>query len=299
MTSTSATEPQPAALQQPRETTWGKFGRRLRSDWVTALALGFFVILVTVSIFAPLAAPYGPTENVALPVQPPSGAHWFGTDEIGRDIFSRIVFGSRISLIVGLLAPLVALIVGAPWGIASGYFGRWVDTVSMRISDGLLAFPAIILALATVAALGPSVGNLTIAIGVVYIPRFARLVRGEVLRIKEQEYVMAALASGASDFFIMRKAILPNVVPILTVQFTLTFATAVLVEAGLSFLGLGAQPPTPSWGQMLSVARNYMHIAPMYSVVAGAAIFVTVLCMSLLGDALRDLLDPRRVSDQH
>lgn len=278
-------------------TVRGKFLARVRDDVPTTLAAVFLVALALAAVFAPLIAPFGPTEIVTPPVQPFGAPHMLGTDELGRDILSRIIFGARASLGVGLVAPLLAMLVGVPWGLLAGYAGGWVDTVSMRVTDGLLAFPALILAMATVAVLGPNLRNIMLAIGVVYIPRFVRLTRGEVLRIRKREFVLASEAVGASDLFTLRRAIFPNVAPVVSVQFTLSFATAILAEAGLSYLGLGTQPPTPSWGSMLAVAQGYLTQAPLYSVVVGLTIFVTVLSVSLLGDALRDAVDPRRRSD--
>lgn len=265
-------------------------------DRVSVFATVVFVLLVVVAATAPLLAPFTERELAGVPLQPPSGAHWFGTDEIGRDVFSRILYGARTSLSVGVLASVVSLLIGMPWGLLSGFYGKWSDAVSMRLTDALLAFPGIILALAVVAVAGPSTVNLIIAIGVIQAPRFTRLIRGEVLSLKEREFVAAARSFGASNLFIIRRAILPNVVPIATVQFTLTFATAVLIEASLSYLGLGVQPPTAAWGGMLQTARNFMAQSPTYSIFTGGAIFLTVLSLSLIGDALRDAVDPRQLT---
>lgn len=282
----------PATTTLPR-----KFLARVRRDVPTTVAAVFLLLLALAAVFAPLLAPFGPTEIVTPPVQPMGSPHWLGTDELGRDILSRILFGARASLGVGFVAPMLAMVIGVPWGLAAGFRGGWLDTASMRLTDGLLAFPALILAMATVAVLGPNLRNIMLAIGVVYIPRFVRLTRGEVLRIKQREFVLASVAVGASDLFTIRRAIFPNVVPVVSVQFTLSFATAILAEAGLSYLGLGTQPPNPSWGAMLAVAQGYLTQAPLYSVFVGLTIFLTVLSVSLLGDALRDAVDPRRRSD--
>ena len=282
----------PATTTLPR-----KFLARVRRDVPTTMAAVFLLLLALAAVFAPLLAPFGPTEIVTPPVQPMGSPHWLGTDELGRDILSRILFGARASLGVGFVAPMLAMVIGVPWGLAAGFRGGWLDTASMRLTDGLLAFPALILAMATVAVLGPNLRNIMLAIGVVYIPRFVRLTRGEVLRIKQREFVLASVAVGASDLFTIRRAIFPNVVPVVSVQFTLSFATAILAEAGLSYLGLGTQPPNPSWGAMLAVAQGYLTQAPLYSVFVGLTIFLTVLSVSLLGDALRDAVDPRRRSD--
>lgn len=255
-----------------------------------------FLLFLMGAVFADFATPYGPTEIASIPLQGPSVEHWFGTDEIGRDVLTRVLHGSRSSIAIGLGAAIVALVIGVPWGLLSGYFGGLTDTISMRITDGMLAFPGIILAMATVAVLGPSATNVLIAIGIIQIPRFTRLVRAETLAQREREFVSAAVASGASDLYVLRKSILPNVTSTLIVQFTLSFALAVLTEAGLSFIGLGVQPPTPTWGGMLNTAKNFMEQQPVYVAVVGAAVFLLVLSLSLIGDGLRDVLDPDRIA---
>jgi peptide/nickel transport system permease protein len=260
------------------------------------IAIFVFLLFVIAAVFAGLVTPYGPTEIVFRPLQGPSAAHWFGTDEIGRDVFTRVIYGGRSSIGIGLGAAVFALIIGVPWGLVSGYFGGITDTISMRLTDGMLAFPGIILAMATVSVLGPSARNVMIAIGIIQIPRFSRLVRAETLAQREREFVAAAVASGASDFYVLRKSILPNVSSTLIVQFTLSFALAVLTEAGLSFIGLGVQPPTPTWGGMLNTAKNFMYQQSLYASVVGSAIFLLVLSLSLIGDGLRDVLDPDRVA---
>jgi len=271
---------------------WARPWRRLRGN---ALSVGVVIALagvVGIAVVAEFIAPYGPFEVVGAPVQRPSRAHWLGTDEIGRDVLSRLVIGTRITLVAGLVATLIALAIGVPMGLVSGYYGRGLDTVMMRITDGLLAFPPIILAMATVAVLGPNLTNTMIAIGVVQIPRFSRLVRAVTLATKQLEYVQAARALGGDDFHIIRRVIFPNVASMVFVQFSLAFATAVLTEAGLSFLGLGAQPPSPSWGLMLDLGRKLLSKNPFYALSAGAAVFLIVLVFTLLGDTLRDFFDP-------
>lgn len=255
-----------------------------------------FLLFLIAAVFADFISSYGPTEIVSIPLQGPSAEHWFGTDEIGRDVFTRVIHGGRTSMGIGLGAALFALVIGVPWGLVSGYFGGLTDTISMRITDGLLAFPGIILAMATVSVLGPSVVNVLIAIGIIQIPRFSRLVRAETLAQREREFVSAAIASGASDLYVLRKSIFPNVTSTLIVQFTLSFALAVLTEAGLSFIGLGVQPPTPTWGAMLNTAKNFMAQQSLYAAVVGLVIFLLVLSLSLIGDSLRDVLDPDRVA---
>lgn len=267
--------------------------RRLARDWAAVAGFVVLAVLTLATILAPWILPYGFAEGVALPFEPPSGRYWLGTDEVGRDIFTRIIYGARVSLSVGVVSTTIALLGGIPLGLVSGYFGGVVDSVVMRLMDMMFAFPAIILALAIVAVLGPSLVNAMIAIGVMQIPLFARLVRAATLSLKSQEFVQAAVASGARPARVMAVHILPNCMAAITVQFTLTFASAVLVEAALSFLGLGVAPPQPSWGAMLDTGRKLITISPLYSVAAGAAIFVTVLGLNLIGDALRDVLDPR------
>ena len=278
-------------LQRPTRARWWHVIVRNKLHLATITAA---IGLLALAAFADLIAPYGATEVVGFAAETPTADYLLGTDEIGRDVFSRVIFGSRISLYVGFGATLIAVAVGVPLGIASGYFGRLVDTVTMRVTDGLLAFPPIILAMATVAVLGPNLRNTIIAIGVVQIPRFARLVRGVTLSLRQSEFVVAARALGGSHFYIMARSLLPNLVSITTVQFTLTFATAVLTEAALSFLGLGVQPPTPSWGRMLGVGKTLLSMNPWIAVGSGSAIFVTVLVFTLLGDTLSDVLNPYR-----
>jgi peptide/nickel transport system permease protein len=268
--------------------------RRFLRDRVTVLGVMLFCVLLIATGFAPAIAPFPYDRFAGLPLQPPGGKFILGTDEVGRDLFSRILFAGRVSLGVGLGATLLAAATGLPLGLISGYFGGRLDSVIMRTLDGLLAFPALLLALAAVAVLGPSVRNIIIAIGLVSVPIFARLVRASTLVFKQRDFVEAARAIGASDLRVVALTILPNCLPPLTVQFTLTFATAVLTEAGLSFLGLGVRPPAPSWGMMLNTGRNVMSLAPLYPVVAGAAVFITVLSLNLIGDGLRDALDPHQ-----
>lgn len=273
---------------------WRRRLRRFLRDHVTVLGLALFGALLIVTTLAPVIAPF-PYDRFAGPaLRPPGEGFLLGTDEVGRDLFSRILYAGRISLGVGLGATAVAVGVGLPLGLVSGYFGGRYDSVIMRGMDGLLAFPALLLALTTVAVLGPSVRNIIMAIGLVSVPIFSRLVRASVLAFKQRDFVEAARAMGASDLRVLTVTILPNCLPPLTVQFTLTFATAVLTEAGLSFLGLGIRPPTPSWGMMLNTGRNVMALAPLYPVMAGAAVFLTVLSLNLIGDGLRDALDPHQ-----
>ena len=280
----------------PRGSIAERMARRLLHDQVTVVGLILFVALALPSFLAPIIAPYPYEKFVAAPLQPPGPKFPLGTDEIGRDILSRIMYGGRTSLTVGLSAALVALAVGLPLGLISGYVGGAYETVIMRVMDGLLAFPGLMLALAAVAVLGPNLRNTIIAIAVVSVPVFTRLARASVLIFKEREFVQAVRGMGAGDPHIVLRTILPNAAPPLTVQFSLTFANAVLAEAGLSFLGLGVQPPLPSWGMMLNTGKNVMAISPLYPVIAGAAVFLVVLSLNLIGDGLRDALDPFQIT---
>ena len=252
------------------------------------LAIGLVVgIAVTASL-----APYDPiATDTAHVLEPPRRAHPFGTDDLGRDILSRIMHGARISLAVGVASVALAAAVGVPIGLAAGYWRR-LDDPLMRLMDLILAFPAVILALAIVAAVGPSLGNVMAAIAFVNIPVFARLARGQTLTLREREYVTAARALGQRDGWIVARHILPNASAALIVQTSLSIAFAILAEASLSFLGLGVQPPRPAWGSMLSLARGYTELAPWLAIFPGLAIFVTVIGFNVLGDGLRDLLDP-------
>jgi len=269
--------------------------RSILADPPSALGVGLFLLIVAVALFAPTIAPYDPSAvHVRDRLQLPSSGYLLGTDELGRDLLSRIIFGSRISLLVGVIAVGIAATAGILLGLVSAFYGGIVDSLVMRALDGVLAFPAIILALAIITALGPSAGNAMIAIGIVSIPTFARITRGNVLSLKEKEFVEAARACGATSPYLMLRVLLPNCLSPLLVQASVAFANAILTEAALSFLGLGVQPPTPSWGSMLDTGRKYLTQTPWYSFSAGAAIFVAVLSLNLLGDGLRDALDPRR-----
>ena len=261
-----------------------------------ASAIGFvlYTIVVLAAIFAPVIAPYDPIKIAPkIILNPPSVDHWLGTDELGRDVLTRIIFGARVSIAVSVIAITIALFFGIIFGMISGFYGGWSSSVIMRTMDALAAFPAVLLALGILSALGPGIRNAMIAIGVVYIPAFARVMRGSVLAVKQSEYVEAARASGASPAYIMRKSIFPNCISPLLVHSSIGFANAIIVEAALSFLGLGTQPPTASWGAMLNDGRNFVDQNLWYSIAAGSAIFITVLGLNLLGDGLRDVLDPR------
>ncbi len=250
-------------------------------------------VLLMLAIGAPLLARDDPIGiHMTETLRPPSAQHWLGTDQFGRDVWARVVYGARLSFAVGLVSMLLATAVGMPLGAMAGYLGGAADAVTMRIMDAILAFPAILLAIGLVAALGPGTGSGIIAIGIVYIPVLARVTRGAVLSRRSEEYVDAARAVGETDWGILRRHILPNAFAPVLVQATVGFSAAVVIEAGLSFLGAGTPPPTPSWGSMLNEARQFMVVAPHVAVFPGAAISLAVLGFNLLGDGMRDVLDP-------
>ena len=255
---------------------------------------GIVLFFVLIAIFGPLFAPQGINDqNLSLRLQPPSAEFWFGTDDLGRDVFSRILHGTRISLTVGLSAVLISAVVGSFLGIIAGYYGRFVDTVISRIFDIMLAFPSILLAIAVVSILGPSLQNALIAISIINIPSFGRIIRSRVLTIKEEEYIHAARAIGMKNSRILWKHILPNSMTPVIVQGTLAIATAIIEAAALGFLGLGAEAPQPEWGKMLADARMFLLNAPWAMIFQGVAIMLTVIGFNLMGDGLRDALDPK------
>ena len=252
------------------------------------------VVFIGLALFAPRLAPFEPTRTDFLAVrQAPSTSYRLGTDDVGRDVLSRVIYGSRASLLAGVISVAIALLSGVPLGIVAGYYRGTLDSFIMRFTDALLSFPFLILAVALAAALGPSLQNAMVAIGIASMPTFIRLARAQVLAISAEEYVQAARASGASDWRVLLHHILPNSIAPLMVQASLTIAQAIIAESSLSFLGLGVQPPTPSWGGMLNTARNFISQAPWMAIYPGLSIFVTVLAFNLLGDGLRDVLDPR------
>lgn len=261
---------------------------------LAVMGLVIVIFFIIIAVIAPLIAPYGFKEQVMSErMQAPSSKHWFGTDDFGRDIFSRVLYGARISLWVGFFSVLGSVVIGTFLGIVAGYYGHWVDTIISRIFDIMLAFPSILLAIAIVAILGPSLQNALIAIAIINVPNFGRLVRSKVLSVKQDEYIMAASAIGMKDSRILFRHILPNSISPVIVQATLAIATAIIEAAALGFLGLGATPPTPEWGKMLADSKNYITNAPWTLFFPGMAIMLTVLGFNLMGDGLRDVLDPK------
>ena len=284
----------PAAAQTSGERPWQRTLRRLVRRRAAMGGLVVLALFILVAVAAPLVSPADPlATNWAAVRQAPSAAHLFGTDEIGRDVLARMIWGSRASLLAGLVAVSLAAAVGVPFGLASGYLGGVCDATAMRLIDAMLAIPFLVLAIALAAFLGPSLTNAMIAIGISQMPIFARLTRAQVLTLQHEAYIEAAHAIGGSHGRIVWRHLFPNIVPPLLVQLTLAAAAAIIAEASLSFLGLGQQPPAPSWGSMLNTARNFMSQAPWMSLWPGLAIFSLVLSLNLVGDGLRDALDPR------
>jgi peptide/nickel transport system permease protein len=268
--------------------------RRLFKRKGAVVGLVVLAIFLLLAIFAPLIAPFDPiATSWSLVRKPPSALHWFGTDDLGRDVLARVIYGARASLLAGAISVGIALSVGVPLGLLSGYRGGFIDALISRITDAMLACPFLILAIALAAFLGPSLGNAMIAIGVTATPIFIRLTRGQVMNVKVEDYVEAARAMGNPRWRIALFHILPNIMPALLVQATLSVAAAIIAEAALSFLGLGQQPPSPSWGSMLNAAQRFLTNAPWMAIWPGLAIFLVVLSLNLVGDGLRDALDPR------
>jgi peptide/nickel transport system permease protein len=269
-------------------------GRRLLARKGAVVGLVIIAVFILLALFAPLITPYDPiATSWTLVRKPPSALHWFGTDDLGRDILTRVIYGARASLTAGAISVGIALGVGVPFGLLSGYRGGFIDALISRITDAMLACPFLILAIALAAFLGPSLGNAMIAIGVSTTPIFVRLTRGQVMNVKVEDYVEAARAMGNPRWRIALFHILPNIMPALLVQATLSIAAAIIAEAALSFLGLGQQPPSPSWGSMLNAAQRFLTNAPWMALWPGLAIFLVVLSFNLVGDGLRDALDPR------
>jgi len=273
---------------------WSDARSRLLRNPVAMAGGAVAILLILVAVAAPYVAPYDPIhQDLANSLAGPSIKHLAGTDVHGRDIFSRIIHGTRISLRIGFLGMLLGCVVGVILGLVSGYYGGWADTIIMRLMDVQLAFPGLLVAICIIAIIGPGLENVILAVGIFSVPLFARVTRGQILSLKEQEFIVAARMMGAQDGRIMLSHLLPNAVAPLLVLCTLRIATAILTAASLSFLGLGAQPPIPEWGAMLSDGRAYLSIAPHVATTPGLAILITVLSFNLLGDGLRDALDPR------
>lgn len=279
-----------------KRSQWAEVWRRLKKNKMAMLGLAILTVLVITAFAADFIADWDTVvikQNLTERLQGPSANHWFGTDEFGRDIFARMVHGARVSLKVGILAVGIAIMIGGTLGAIAGYYGGKLDNVIMRIMDMFLAIPSILLAIAIVSALGPSLINLMISVGISSVPSYARIVRASVLSIRDREFVEAARAIGAKDGRIITKHIIPNALAPVIVQGTLGVAGAILSTAGLSFIGLGIQPPAPEWGAMLSSGRQFLRYAPHVTTFPGIAIVITILALNLVGDGLRDALDPR------
>ena len=276
---------------------WLEGWRSFKKSKVSLIGAGIVLFFILLAIVGPYLAPQDINEqNFAKRLLAPSSEHWFGTDDFGRDIFSRIIHGARISLWVGFFSVILSVIVGSLLGIIAGYYGKWIDTIISRIFDIMLAFPSMLLAIAVVSVLGPSLQNALIAIAIINIPNFGRLIRSKVLSVKEEEYIVAAKAIGMRDTRILFSHILPNSITPIIVQGTLAIATAIIEAAALGFLGLGAQASAPEWGKMLADARKFLINAPWTMIFPGLAIMLTVLGFNLMGDGLRDALDPKMKS---
>lgn len=270
------------------------FWWQLRRNRLALFGAAVLAVLAVVALLAPWLAPYSPAaQNLPASLQPPGPAHLFGTDEFGRDILSRLIYGTRVSLLVGFFSVAIALAGGGFLGMLAGYYGGWVDNIIMRVMDVMLALPTILLAIVIVTSLGPGLTNVMVAVGISLIPNFARVAKAAVLGVRELEYIEAARASGAGNLRIIFRHILPNSLAPVIIQATLSVAGAILSAAALSFIGLGAQPPTPEWGSMLSSGRAFLRDAPHVTTFPGLAILLTVLALNLFGDGLRDALDPR------
>ncbi len=287
---TTAVQTAPLRRDTPFRRSW----RKLAANRGALVGLAVVAIFAAAALAAPILPIADPSATSWTAIrQGPSAAHWLGTDEIGRDTFSRLIWGARASLSAGIVSVMIAVGIGVPIGLLSGYFGGWFDTIVSRLTEAFLALPFLILAIALAAFLGPSLTNAMIAIGLSAAPVFVRLTRGQVLAVKTEDYVEAARSVGLTHPRIIRRYIFPNVLPPIVVQATLTVAAAIIAEASLSFLGLGQQPPAASWGSMLNTAKNFLTQAPWMALWPGLAIFVVVIAFNLLGDGLADALDPR------
>jgi peptide/nickel transport system permease protein len=284
----------PVSVVNPRTRRRRLQRKRFMRRPLAVAGLVVATLFILMAIFAPWIAPYSPSaSDFNATLAPPSSQHWLGTDELGRDVLSRIIWGARASIAAGVLATLLGMVIAVPLGVIAGYYRGWIDTVIARATDVLLAFPFLILAVGLAAILGPSLENAVIALGIAAVPGLIRVARGEALSLREEDFVRAAIANGASDVRILARHVLPNMTSTLIVQATIAIPAAIIGEAVLSFLGLGVQPPTPSWGVMLADAQSYLSQAPRLAVYPGLAIFLCSLSFNLLGDGLRDALDPR------
>ena len=278
----------------PRVSEFQRFRRVFFGRPVVIVGFSIILLLILIAIFAPLIAPYDPyQQNLAIALQHPSAHHWLGTDEFGRDILSRVIYGSRVSLEVGIIAILVASAIGVTLGSLSGYFGGWLDMVIMRIIDSMMAIPSLVLALVFAAVMGGGLRNIMIAVGVSLVPTYARLMRSQVLAAKQIDYITAAHSIGGSDLRIIIKHILPNCLSPLIVLVTMNLGTAILSEAGLSFIGVGIPPPGAAWGSMVNSGYTFLLTNPVMSIAPGLCIMLVVLSFNMVGDGLRDALDPR------
>ncbi len=282
------------ATALPRKRKRNRAVQRFLRNRAAVAGAGIVLLMVLAALLAPWLSPYDPIQASFMSVRKaPSASHWFGTDELGRDVLTRLLWGARASLMAGVVSVGIAVVIGVPLGLLAGYFGRVVDGVISRFTDALLSIPFLILAIALAAFLGSSLTNAMIAIGISAMPRFVRLTRAQAMSVKAEDYVEGARAIGLGHIQIMVRYIFPNLLPPVIVQASLTIATAIIAEASLSFLGLGQLPPAPSWGSMLNTAKDFVDQAPWMSIFPGIAIFLAVLGFNLLGDGLRDALDPR------
>jgi peptide/nickel transport system permease protein len=289
---TLAADPEQIARRQA-------FRRRAFANREVAIGGAIVLLFVLVAVLAPLLAPYDPLQANFLTIRkPPSWAHPFGTDDVGRDVLARVIYGARSSLLAGVVSVSIAVAIGVLFGLAAGYIGGVFDLLAMRLIDAMLAIPSLVLAIALAAFLGPNLTNAMIAIGITATPAFVRLTRAQVMAVKVETYVEAAVSVGDTHLQLLTRHILPNAINPIIVQVTLAISTAIIAEASLSFLGLGQQPPSPSWGSMLNAARGFLSQAPWMAIWPGAAIFVVVVSFNLLGDGLRDLLDPREAATE-
>ena len=273
---------------------YGDSFKQIKKNKIAMFCAGIIIILILIAIFAPLIAPYDPTyQDYSAVLAEPSMAHPFGTDEYGRDILSRIIYGSRVSISIGIVAQVVASLVGVTLGSIAGYYGGKIDSVISRIMEIFQAFPDLIFAMAIMTFMGKGVVNLFIALGLLTWVRTARMIRGSVMQLKEKEYIEASRASGATTYWIIMKGLIPNCLSTIIVLVTLGIPNAIMYEASLSFLGIGIVPPTPSWGNMISAAQTFINYRPLYSIMPGVAIMITVIAFNIFGDGLRDALDPK------